>query len=208
MKFLIHILLFAGFLTLCGAETAALPAPVDAQKEAKEKAERENAVRNTVTAFRTAQLTLDFRKMMEFCSKNYSEPGRSGIPITLNDLKKIIGYCDKMLTSDDLEVIMENALLIQGQQLSSKQKEELAQLKKSGKDKIIAAGVKKNFAAIADAGKKAVVTVSNISADAQSAAADIITKTADGKIYHSRCFLIFSNGKWLVNKLEHKGIIQ
>ena len=83
-----------------------------------------------------------------------------------------------------------------------------AGLKKSGKDKIIAAGVKKNFAAIADAGKKAVVTVSNISTDAQSAAADIITETADGKIYHSRCFLIFSNGKWLVNKVEYKGIIQ
>ena len=40
------------------------------------------------------------------------------------------------------------------------------------------------------------------------AAVDIITKTADGKFYHSRCFLVFSNGKWLVNKVEYKGIIQ
>lgn len=205
MKTWLILLLFAVTAALYGAENLPPAAPDDAAGKNLPVNTGEAEIRKTVIAYCSAQLSTDIRKMLEFCSEEYCEPGRSGITITLADLKKIVGYYDRMRSSDDLEVILENALLIQGQQLSAAQKEEIAKIKKSGRDKTIVSGIKKNFAVIAETGKQAVVTIAKIDSDGQNAIAEVSIKAPDGKVYRRRCFLVLRKGKWLISKYENQG---
>ena len=176
------------------------------RKLAAEKAANEKAVTDVVTNHRKAALMLDLKKALSFCDSKYQELYGSGAAMDFAGVEKMATYMELMEKSDDLLVVMENALLLQGKSLSDIQRQKIADLVKKGEAPEIIAKVRENFRKLRNDGEKiaAGIKVTRITLKKDEAIAEIVTGdgTKPEKVFVNVYFLVKKSDKWLIRKVE------
>ena len=182
-----------------------------AERLAAEKAAAERAVTAAVTGHRQALLCADLQKMLTFCDKSYRELDGNGQSRTYADLVKLAGYFHLMRTSDDLEVVMENALLLQDSVMSDFQRQQIRSLKNTPEARTILTTIRTNYGQIADRGRElaAHIRVSGVRINGDRAVAVLLlTDPVSCNTYRTDYQLVKKNNKWLVVKSEAKGVVK
>lgn len=177
-----------------------------AKKLAEEKAANEKAVTQVLIEHRKALLTLDPARAVTFCDETYQERYSDGTALTLQDLEKVALYAGLMEKSDDLLIVMENALLLQGKKLSDTQREKITALAKSKEAAEVIRQVRENFRKLRQDGVRTAATVKVVKisfSDKNSAQADMLVKDPkSGKDVHLHYQLVKKSDKWLVKLVE------
>jgi hypothetical protein len=159
-----------------------------------------------ITDHRRAVLSLDLPRAAAFCDAAYQERYSDGTVFTLHDLEKLATYAGAMEKSDDLLVVMENALLLQGKKLSDDQREKVSALARSKDAAEVIAQVRENFRKLRQDGERIAATIKVVNItfpDKNSAKADMLVKDpASGKDVRLSCQLVKKSGKWLMKTVE------
>lgn len=174
------------------------------QQEKQLLADQRN-IRELVISHRTAVLTADLDKMLSICSKDYSEISRDGSTRTYDDLLKMVKYYAIVRNSDDLEAVMENAMLIQGLVISDQLREKASSIKKTGQAKEAVAGIRSSFNAALSRAASLVkyITVSNITVNGDHASAvSEINDPSSTQTYPVKYELILHRGSWLIKSIR------
>ena len=178
---------------------AADPVPAVSVKE------HQAAITRALTEHRTAVLTLDLKKMLTLCSKNYRETTRDGRLLTYGDFLKIAKAFDLLRSSDDLETVMENAMIIQNEKLNDRRKEYISSLKKTAKARETIENMRKKLDELTAAGGAAAqyIRVSDIRIDGEKAFAVCELQLPDDPEPYRCCYeLILHRGQWLIQQVK------
>ncbi|MBR7121342.1 MAG: hypothetical protein IKC94_03770 [Lentisphaeria bacterium] len=179
-----------------------------AEKLAAEKAAAEKAVIAAVTGHRSALLSTDFKALLAHCSSDYRETDGNSRSRSYEELEKLAGYFQLMQSSDDLEVVMENALLLQGSSMSDFQRQQIISEKNSARGKELLTMLRTNFAKLAAQGRElaAHIRVSAVRINGDRATAVLyLTDPLSRNTYRCDYQLVKHDGKWLVSSTEVKG---
>ena len=182
-----------------------------AERLAAEKAAAERAVTAAVAGHRRALLGFDLNELLTFCAPSYRENDGNGVSRTYADMVKLAGYFHLMRTSDDLEVVMENALLLQEKAMSDYQRQQVRLLKGTDRGREILTMLRTNYERIAAQGRElaANIRVSAVRVNGNRAEATLyLTDPISRNTYRTDYQLVKSGNKWLVVKAEAKGVVK
>jgi hypothetical protein len=178
---------------------------IEVEKLRIQKEKQLLAIREVVTAHRSAVLAADLDKMLSICSKDYSENAWDGKTRSYDDLLKMVKYYSIVRSSSDLEEVMENALLIQGIAISDELREKASSIKKTSQAQQTISEIRSAFDAIfaKSSASAKFITVKNISINGNRASAvSEINEPGSKNRYPVKYELILHRGKWLVTSVK------
>lgn len=197
---------FCWMLTLfCAIFHVGISAAGTQPAAAVSNAEHQAAITKVLIEHRSAVMTLNLKKMLTVCSKDYRETAWNGKIQTYDDFLKIAKAFDAIRNSDDLETVVENAMIIQNEVISDRQREHAASLKKTAKAREIIDTVRKNLDTMITAGSASAryIRIRDIRIDGEKASAVCELQMPDGSAgYRRDCSLILHRGQWLVQQVR------
>ncbi|MBE6356205.1 MAG: hypothetical protein E7058_03730 [Lentisphaerae bacterium] len=161
----------------------------------------QRTIRELIFTHRSAVLSADLTKMLSICSKDYCEISYDGKKRSYDDLLKMVKYFSLMRNSNDIEVVMENALLIQGLTISDQLREKASSIKNTSQAQQTVNEIRNAFDRITAKSSEAVkfITVRDIVIkDGQASAISEINDPASDKKYPVKYQLILHRNQWLI----------
>lgn len=102
----------------------------------------------TVTEYRLAALGFDFEKALSFCTADYVEYSADGTRRTVRDIQNMMQAYRTLESSNDLEVVLECAMILQGSSLTAAQRQQVRSVKGTPREAQALAAVKQQLTAL------------------------------------------------------------
>ena len=165
----------------------------------------------TITEFRLSVLSFDFEKAITYCTADYVEFSPDGKHRTIADLRQMMQAYRTMESSNDLEVVLECALKLQGTVMTDAQRQQIRAVKGTSREAQALAAIKQQLSALRTqmVNMRSVVInmlkIRDVRINGSDATAtQEFIEPGTGKKYITYYKLRKVNGRWLICELRQE----
>jgi hypothetical protein len=165
----------------------------------------------TVTEYRLAAMGFDFEKALSLCTPDYVEYSADGTRRTVKDLQNMMQAFRTLESSNDLEVVLECAMKLQGATLSAAQRQQIRSVKGTPREAQALAAVKQQLTALRTQMRNLRPSLMNmlkigaVTVNGNEATAiQEFTEPGTGKKHVTRYKLRKSGNRWMICELREE----